>query len=118
MSARLLLHTLRCPACGLLPIGIIGPTQAICGNDDCRALFFNPGRTVADQMGDVHEISLGGDADTAGGIELPAPPQPLPVGDPAELAAEYEIRESFHARGYVCADGLCPVCGPYVNDGE
>lgn len=108
-----LLRTVRCPSCGTLPIFVISPTQASCGSPEsvCGALLWNPLRTAADQLGDPQHIDLSPVEGAAEGIALPEPPAPLPIGDPAEIAAEAGIRESYHRLGYRCAEvDRCAVC--------
>lgn len=108
-----LLRAVRCPSCGTLPIRIISRTQAVCGSPEsvCGALLWNPLRTPADQLADSRSVDLSPLEGAAEGIRLPEPPAPLPVGDPAEIAAEAEIRESYHRLGYRCAEvDRCAVC--------
>lgn len=109
-----LLVWLRCPACGDLPDGVVSPTQAICGNPDCNALFFDPTQEPAAQLADAHEIRLV-DEQSAGrraGIELPVPARP--VGADVDVAVSAQMRAYYHRYGYVCADGECPACGAVV----
>jgi hypothetical protein len=40
-----------CPLCGQVPAMILaGAVQAFCGNDECRAMSWNPSETAAENL--------------------------------------------------------------------
>lgn len=47
-----------CPYCGNPPRLIIGPTQALCGADDCVCFMWNPSQTPAANLADPGEIDI------------------------------------------------------------
>lgn len=50
---------LNCPACGELARFTISPDQALCGNDSCRILMWDPAKTHEEMLADgVHEVDL------------------------------------------------------------
>lgn len=49
---------LTCPLCEEPPVQVFGPTQALCGNPACRALFWDP--SLADGgLSDPQVVDLG-----------------------------------------------------------
>lgn len=49
-----------CPLCGHPPQLVVGSAQAFCGNDECRALLWDPTSTPAENRADMGEVDLGG----------------------------------------------------------
>jgi hypothetical protein len=51
---------LLCPLCRQPPMWLLGGgTQAFCGTEDCKAVTWNPMRTVDENLTDVSFIDLG-----------------------------------------------------------
>jgi hypothetical protein len=53
---------LRCPLCSEVAEIVIGTQQAICGNEECPALFWDPTKTIDELMSDIHHVTLWGPA--------------------------------------------------------
>jgi hypothetical protein len=57
---------LICPGCEQTALAVIGYQQALCGNDECPVLIWNPAKTLVELMADIHRIDpiepTGGDA--------------------------------------------------------
>ncbi len=52
---------LDCPECGELAVFVIGPNQALCGNDSCRIIMWDPAKTRGQMLADgVHGLDLRG----------------------------------------------------------
>lgn len=51
---------LNCPLCSQPPALVIGTQQAMCGNEECKALFWDPTKTIDELMDTVHIINLTG----------------------------------------------------------
>lgn len=47
-----------CPVCGHPPFLVLNDEQAFCGNDECRALMWNPSRTAAQNLAGEREVRL------------------------------------------------------------
>lgn len=114
MNDDLIVRTVRCPICGQLPDLVIGPTQAFCGNDDCRALMFDPSMDGAEQIAGGTELGFslagpGGIAQETAAAAAAARPRQVP-GSAADDMREVEIRAFLHRHGYRCLPGQCTIC--------
>lgn len=49
---------LICPACEQIAATVISDQQAFCGNDECPVLMWNPAKTLAELMADMHTFRL------------------------------------------------------------
>lgn len=49
---------LICPACEQIAAIVISDQQAFCGNDECPVLMWNPAKTLAELMADMHTFRL------------------------------------------------------------
>lgn len=47
-----------CPMCGNPPIIVLGAEFAMCGEEKCRTVSWNPSRTIAHNMSNVNEIEF------------------------------------------------------------
>lgn len=103
MIGEKVLLTLRCPACGHLPLMLMHPEQAFCGNPGCPTATYNPTVTAAAQLATPRLIDV-----PDFGPPEPAWPAPQP-DSAAERARERQCRALFHGWGYRCADG-CADC--------
>jgi hypothetical protein len=116
-DARRPVLTIRCPVCGQLPDMVINPSQAFCGNDDCRALQWDPLQDAATQLAEGTEIPglIGENGIPAEVAEAYAARRPVQAyGSAVDDVREAETRDYFHHWGYRCGDGRCPQCGPAV----
>lgn len=117
LAGRLGILTPDCPVCGEPPALVVSEVQAACGNDHCRALFWNPRREAAEQLADEHKVDLTGlsgmDRYTAqaGGLGT-VQVNPIDVVDPVEgMVALVKAGDSLGAliRAY---RRLAPVADP------
>jgi hypothetical protein len=50
---------LICPECGERAVFVLGPNQALCGNDSCRIIMWDPVKTHQEMLAEgVHEVDL------------------------------------------------------------
>lgn len=49
---------LECPGCGSPPDLVISAAQAFCGNNQCRILFWDPGKSIAELAASMKVINL------------------------------------------------------------
>lgn len=66
-----------CPVCGQPPRLLLHPEQAFCGNDDCRALMWNPSLTAEQNLAEETPVQLTRDTPPT------APPTAPPAAPPA-----------------------------------
>ena len=49
-----------CPFCGEPPLFAIGPTQALCGNDDCTLIMWDPSLSLDENLTDAGVVHFPG----------------------------------------------------------
>jgi len=52
------LLTPDCPVCKWPPVMLLGPEFAMCGNLDCKAVSWNPSKTLDTNLLNVHFVEL------------------------------------------------------------
>jgi hypothetical protein len=61
MGEEVTIQTPACPLCGELPtITIGGGTQAFCGNDGCTVIFWDPSRSLDQNLLEANFVDLRG----------------------------------------------------------
>jgi hypothetical protein len=108
---------LTCPECQEPALYVLGPRQALCGNDGCRVMMWDPVKTHEEMLAEgVHEVDLRRHQDrdqppvktagTAGAVQ----DTPGMFSCPCCGAVSPHPQDVEH--------GYCPVCHWWTGDPE
>lgn len=58
--------TPNCPLCGQPPLFAFGPTQALCGNDNCTLILWDPSVSLEGNLTDAGMVRFPGEGGNDG----------------------------------------------------